>query len=31
MLLGSKNEMELIFQAIQRIHTHADEIKKKLS
>lgn len=31
MLLGSKNDMELIFQAIQRIHAHADEIKKKLS
>ena len=30
MLLGSKNDMDLIFQAIQRIHTHADEIKKKL-
>jgi len=30
MLLGSKNDMDLIFQAIQRIYTHADEIKKKL-
>lgn len=31
MLLGSKNDMEMIFQAIQRIHTHAEEIKKKLA
>lgn len=30
MLLGTKNDMDLIYQAIQRIHTHADEIKKKL-
>jgi hypothetical protein len=30
MLLGTKNDMDLIFQAIQRIYTHADEIKKKL-
>jgi hypothetical protein len=30
MLLGTINDMDLIFQAIQRIYTHADEIKKKL-
>jgi len=30
MLLGTKNDMDLIFQAIQRIYTHASEIKKKL-
>ncbi|RXK49752.1 DegT/DnrJ/EryC1/StrS family aminotransferase [Aquirufa rosea] len=30
LLLGTKNDMELIDQAIQRIHAHADQIKKKL-
>lgn len=30
MLLGSKNDMESIYQAINKIHTYADDIKKKL-
>ena len=30
MLLGSKNDIESIYQAINKIHTYADDIKKKL-
>ena len=30
MLLGSKNDMDSIYQAIRKIHTYAEEIKKTI-